>query len=179
MLVLIALVLQKIVDTAMNKDMEGFIKVLIFSVIFFSVMALNDYLNKTTQFIYIKKTLTDFKADVFKGVLRKDYKSFNSENTAEYISNLTNDINMVESKYIVPSLEMIGDVIIFVATTILLLLINGWITLVTFIAAALLLLVPSILGSIIAKRQGNVSNELSSFTKKIKDIFSGFEVIKS
>ena len=56
MQVLIALLIQQIVDSAMNKDVSGFINILIFSVIFFIVEGINDYLNKTTQFIYIKKT---------------------------------------------------------------------------------------------------------------------------
>lgn len=179
MQVFVALLIQKIIDTAMNKNVNEFIQVLIFAVVFFGLMALNDYLNKTTQFIYIKKTLTNLKEDIFRGVLRKDYKSFNSENTAEYISNLTNDINMVETKYIIPYLEMIGDVVIFVGTTAVLLYINVWITLAMFVTAALLFIVPSIFGKPTAKRQNLVSDQLSLFTTKIKDIFSGYEVIKS
>lgn len=179
MQVLVALLIQQIVDTAMNKDLNGFMKMLIFSVIFFIVMGINDYLNKTTQFIYIKKTLTDFKEDIFRGILRKNYKDFNSENTAEYISQLTNDINMVETKYLVPYLEMIGDVVIFVGTTALLLWINPWVTLAVCATSALLFLVPAILGKPTAKRQENVSKQNSIFTTRIKDIFSGYEVIKS
>ena len=179
MQVLIALLIQQIVDRAMDKDLSGFIRILIFSVIFFIVEGVNDYLNKTTQFIYIKKTLTDFKEDIFRGILRKNYKDFNSENTAEYISQLTNDINMVETKYLVPYLEMIGDVVIFVGTTALLLWINPWVTLVVCATSALLFLVPALLGAPTAKRQDNVSKQNSIFTTKIKDIFSGYEVIKS
>lgn len=179
MQVLIALLVQQIVDTAMNKDVSGFIKIIIFSVVFFIIEGINDYLNKTTQFIYIKKTLTDFKEDIFRGILRKNYKDFNSENTAEYISQLTNDINMVETKYLVPYLEMIGDVVIFVGTTALLLWINPWVTLVVCATSALLFLVPAVLGKPTAKRQEAVSKQNSIFTTRIKDIFSGYEVIKS
>lgn len=179
MQVLIALIIQQIVDTAMNKDVNGFIDMIIFSIIFFMIMGINDYLNKTTQFIYIKKTLTDFKEDIFRGILRKNYKDFNSENTAEYISQLTNDINMVETKYLVPYLEMIGDVVIFVGTAAILLWINPWVTLVVCATSALLFLVPAILGAPTAKRQDDVSKQNSIFTTRIKDIFSGYEVIKS
>ena len=179
MQVLIALIIQQIVDTAMNKDVNGFIDMIIFSIIFFMIMGINDYLNKTTQFIYIKKTLTDFKEDIFRGIIRKNYKDFNSENTAEYISQLTNDINMVETKYLVPYLEMIGDVVIFVGTAAILLWINPWVTLVVCATSALLFLVPAILGAPTAKRQDDVSKQNSIFTTRIKDIFSGYEVIKS
>ena len=179
MQVFVSLLLQQIIDSATGKDMNQFTKTIVFGVIFFTVMGINDYLNKTTQFIYIKKTVTKLKEDIFRGILRKDYKSFNSENTAEYISRLTNDINMVEAKYIIPSLEMIGDVIIFVATVVVMLWINLWITLFVFFTGILLFLVPAIFGKKIEKRQKVVSGQLSSFTTKIKDIFSGYEVIKS
>lgn len=179
MQVLIALIIQQMIDTAMNKDTNGFIKILIVSVIFFIILGVNDYLNKTTQFIYIKKTLTDFKEDIFRGILRKNYKEFNSENTAEYISELTNDINMVETKYLIPYLEMIGDVLIFIGTTALLLWINPLVTLVVCGTSALLFLVPATLGKPTARRQELVSKQNSIFTKRIKDIFSGYEVIKS
>ena len=179
MQVLIALIIQQMIDTAMNKDTSGFFKILIVSVIFFIILGINDYLNKTTQFIYIKKTLTDFKEDIFRGILRKNYKEFNSENTAEYISKLTNDINMVESKYLIPYLEMIGDLLIFIGTAVLLLWINPLVTLVVCGTSALLFLVPAILGKPTSRRQESVSSQNSIFTKRIKDIFSGYEVIKS
>lgn len=179
MQVFIALLLQQIVDKAMAKDINGFLNLVIFAVIYFLVLTVVDYLNKTTQFIYLKKTLTNLKEDIFRGILRKDYKSFNSENTAEYISNLTNDINLVESRFIIPYLEMIGDVIIFVGTTVVLLYINVWVTIVAFATGALIMIVPTMFGKPTAKRQEKVSNELSRFTTNIKDIFSGYEVVKS
>lgn len=179
MQVYVAILLQKIIDTSMNKDTDKLIKVLMISILFFIVKAINDYLNKTTQFIYIRKTLTSLKEDLFKGILRKDYKSFNNENTANYISKLTNDINMVENKFIIPYLEMVGDVVIFVGTTVVLLRINVWITLVMFMTAILLFIIPVMFSKKIASRQNEVSNQFGVITSKIKDIFSGYEVIKS
>ena len=179
MQVFVSLLIQQVIDKATNKDMNGFVKVIIFGMVYFCIMGINDYLNKTTQFIYVKKTLSNLKEDVFRGILRKGYKDFNSENTAEYISSLTNDINMLETKYIIPYLEMIGDVIIFVTTVTVMLWINFWITLFVFLTGIVLFLVPVIWGKKIEKRQRAVSEELSKFTSKIKDIFLGYEVIKS
>ena len=53
MQVVVALLIERIIDTATNKDLDTFIQMAIFSVIFFLVQGINDYLNKTTQFIYI------------------------------------------------------------------------------------------------------------------------------
>lgn len=177
--VFISLLIQRIADSAIDGNINEFIRVVIFSSIFFIVMAINDYFTKTTQYIYIKNTLSDFKKSIFKGILRKDYVKFYKGNTAEFISNLTNDINLLETKYMVPYLEMVGDIVIFVATTLVLLYINVWITLLIFISGLILFIVPKLFGSIVSKRQDLLSDKLSIYTTKLKDIFSGYEVIKS
>ena len=46
MQVVVALLIERIIDTATNKDLDTFIQMAIFSVIFFLVQGINDYLNK-------------------------------------------------------------------------------------------------------------------------------------
>lgn len=175
----VSIILQQIVDTALTGDIDRFWHVITVAIVYFLVMAVNDYLNRTTQLIYIKKTLIAFKADLFKGILNKDYKEYHQENSADYISNLTNDVTLVETKYITPLLELCGDFIIFFGSTAVLLKINVWITVAIFITALLLFIIPILFGKTISRLQNVVSSQLSIFTSQIKDIFQGYEVIKS
>ena len=46
MQVFVSILLQQIIDSATNYDMNGFIKMVLFGVIFFCVMGINDYLRK-------------------------------------------------------------------------------------------------------------------------------------
>lgn len=177
--VYVALIIQNIVDAAISNDKFLFIKTIIFGMAFFVILSLNDYLSKLTQFKYLKKTILNFKEGIFKGILRLDYKPFNNVNTAEYISNLTNDINLMESNYIIPHLEIIEDIVVFVGTTLVLISINVWITIAMFLSSALLLIIPCIFGTPISRKQDLFSRELGQFTTKIKDIFGGYEVIKT
>lgn len=179
MQVCIALVIQNIVDTAISNNQLVFIKTIIFSIVFFVIVSLNDYLNKFMKFKYLKNTILNFREDIFKGILMLDYKGFNSGNSAEYISNLTNDINLIESNYIMPHLEIVGDIVVFIVTTVVLMSINIWITIAMFMSSALLFIIPWIFGKPTSRRQGLVSKELGEFTVKIKDIFEGYEVIKT
>lgn len=179
MQVYIALLIQQLIDYVVGGDMDGFVNTIIFGAVYFSLMGLVDYLTNTTQAIYLKKTLVVLKRDVFKGILAKDYEDFNKSNTADYLSNLTNDMNLIEANYITPFLMMIGDVIIFIGTTGVLLWINPWVTLAMFLMAALLMIVPTVFGKVLEKRQNKVSDEQGMFTSKIKDIFQGYEVVKS
>ena len=179
MQVFIALLIQQLIDIIVAKDMNAFISSALFAVIYFLLMGVVDYLTSTTQAWYLKKTLTILKQDLFKGLIAKDYPTFYSTNTADYLSNLTNDINLIETNYIVPFLMMIGDVVIFVATTILLLWMSPLITGAMFLVAILLLIIPAIFGRKLQSRQNQVSKQQSVFTTHVKDILEGYEVVKS
>lgn len=179
MQVFIALLIQQLIDIIVAKDMSAFISSALFAVIYFLLMGVVDYLTSTTQAWYLKKTLTILKQDLFKGLIAKDYPTFYSTNTADYLSNLTNDINLIETNYIVPFLMMIGDVVIFVVTTILLLWMSPLITGAMFLVAILLLIIPAIFGRKLQSRQNQVSKQQSVFTTHVKDILEGYEVVKS
>ena len=179
MQVYIALLIQQLIDAVVGGDMNAFSSMIVFAVVYFSLMGLVDYLTSTTQACYLKKTLVTLKQDIFKGLISKDYASFHENNTADYLSNLTNDINLIETNYITPFLMMIGDVVIFIGTTAVLLWINPWVTVAMFAIAILLMVVPALFGRALESRQNQVSEEQSIFTTRIKDILEGYEVVKS
>ena len=179
MQVYIALLIQQLIDAVVGGDMNAFSSMIVFAVVYFSLMGLVDYLTSTTQACYLKKTLVALKQDIFKGLISKDYASFHENNTADYLSNLTNDINLIETNYITPFLMMIGDVVIFIGTTAVLLWINPWVTVAMFAIAILLMVVPALFGRALKSRQNQVSEEQSIFTTRIKDILEGYEVVKS
>lgn len=74
---------------------------------------------------------------------------------------------------------MIGDIIIFLGTVIVLSFINVWVTLTLFITAGFMLIVPGTLSKPMKNIQNKLSNKLSDFTINIKEMFLGYEVIKS
>ena len=142
MQVFIALLLRNIIDIAVGGNLSDFYKISIFALIYFLLMGINHYFTGASEALYLKKTINYLREDIFKGIMNKNHSNFSSDNTASYISNLTNDINLVETNYIVPYLMMIGDIVIFIATVIVLLYINPWVTLVLFLTGTLMLLVP-------------------------------------
>ena len=94
MQVFIALLAERIVDTAIEKDMNNFIRIIIFTAIYLLVMGIFDYLTNTTQAVYLKNILKLIKEDIFTCIIKKEYKDFFNCNAADYISRLSNDINI-------------------------------------------------------------------------------------
>ena len=179
MQVFLALLAERIVDTAIKKDLNNFLKIIIFTIFYLLISGIFDYLTNTTQAIYLKSTLKILKEDIFNSIIRKEYKEFFKDNTANYISKLSNDINIVENNYIVPSLMLIGDIVIFASTIIILIFFNPFMTIIMILISVLLLIVPVIFGKAIDVRQKNFSDYSMIFTNNIKQNFEGYEVIKA
>jgi ABC-type multidrug transport system fused ATPase/permease subunit len=115
----------------------------------------------------------------FSGIIKRSYTDFYKINTADYLSALINDVKIIEDNYLLPLLETIRYSVIFLASVAVMFYFNITIALCVLGAILLMFIVPGLFGSVIQKKQERYSGKLSDFTSQIKDIFSGFEVIKS
>lgn len=177
--VLTSVTLMGTIDATVESNFDELKKWLIITGVIFAAYAFCVLLGNLTLYKYTEKTMVGLKKDIFKGIIRKSYMDFKSNNTADYISDLTNDINLVENNYFVNSITRIGDCIILVASVAVLLYINLWITLITFVISLFILLSPMFFQNRIAKKQDEVSQQFSIFTDKVKDILMGYEVLKT
>ena len=168
-------ILRDIVDIALSFDLDGFYHLLLTSAIFFILFGISEALYAG----FVAKTLQKVREDVFKGIMNQEMGQFESVNSADYISALTNDVKLLEDNYLLPlatAFQMGATLIIAIGFLLYYSLIVSGGLLGTLI---LLIIVPVLFGGLAKKRQTQVSESLSLFTIKIKDIFSGFEVIKS
>ena len=174
-----AFILGQIVDVSISKNFLEFKNVLITGIILMVVSSILAYLIRVFSGLYIKNTMSHLKGDVFNSILSKDISSFNSQNTANYISALNNDTNLVEQDYFVNILTSFQYLSLFILGTYSIFKLNVYIAIATFVIGFIPLFIPVFFQKEMGKRKEEYSNSLSSFTTKIKDIFSGFEVIKS
>ena len=174
-----AFILGNIVDVSVSGNFLEFKNILKSGIILMVISNISAYLIRIFAGLYIKNTMSNLKEDVFNSILSKDISSFNSENTANYISALNNDTSLVEQDYFVNILGSFQYISLFILGTYSIFKLNVYIAIATFIIGFIPLLIPVFFQKETGKRKERYSNSLSSFTTKIKDIFSGFEVIKS
>lgn len=177
--VFVSIVIQNLVDTAINGNRKLFLNTAIFSIVYFIGLSLINYFNEYTKAAYLKKTLTFLKKDIFKSIINKSYSDFNSKNSSEYISNLTNDLKSIEDNYFSSIIDIVENIFIFIFTLTLLIYINIYVTLVLCLVGTFMLLVPYVWGKYIQNSENDLSNSFTNFTNKIKDILGGYEIIKS
>ncbi|WP_027624603.1 ABC transporter ATP-binding protein [Clostridium lundense] len=175
----LSLFIQATIDYVTVRNMDGFKRILIYSVGYGILIGLLYFIYDILSKMFIRNLLKMLRTKVFFGILRRNYKDFNSKNTADYISVLTNDMKLIEENYVVPLLLILQCSVMFTATVILLLYLSPLVTLGIFISMLLIFIVPNIFGKALQNRQLELSSRLSFFTSKLKDIFSGYDVIRS
>ncbi|MBU5299521.1 ABC transporter ATP-binding protein/permease [Clostridium sporogenes] len=175
----LSLFIQTTIDYVTSGNMAGFKRILIYSVGYGILIGLLYFIYDILSKMFIRNLLKMLRNKVFFGILRRNYKDFNSKNTADYISVLTNDMKLIEENYVVPLLLILQYSVMFGVTVILLLYLSPLVTLGIFISMLLIFIVPSIFGKTLENKQLELSNRLSFFTSKLKDIFLGYDVIRS
>ncbi|HDK7155149.1 TPA: ABC transporter ATP-binding protein [Clostridium botulinum] len=175
----LSLFIQTTIDYVTSGNMAGFKRILIYSVGYGILIGVLYFVYDILSKMFIRNLLKMLRNKVFFGILRRNYKDFNSKNTADYISVLTNDMKLIEENYVVPLLLILQYSVMFGVTVILLLYLSPLVTLGIFISMLLIFIVSSIFGKTLENKQLELSNRLSFFTSKLKDIFLGYDVIRS
>ena len=177
--VFMAVLLQQLLDIAIDKNIQQFIRMVIFSIIYFAVLGFFLYLQSLLSKKVICKIMLQIRSDVFLGTINHSIEDFEKKNTADYISVVTNDVKMLEDNFLLPLFEVVQYTVIFISSFVLMIYFDIIVTVCVIAAIAVMFLVPSLLGGTLEKRQNQFSSKLAEFTVSLKDILSGFEIIKS
>lgn len=177
--VFLAKLLQKVIDTALSGNMSSFRQILMISVIYIIVLGVISYLYSLCSKRLIRNLTKMLRQRAFDGIIKRSVQDFTGVNTADYISAFTNDIKLIEENYINPSLMTLQYGVMFIVTLIMLFMISPLIALCLIGCMIVMLLLPGLMGKSLQTRQDALSKQLSVFTSRLKDFFSGYEVIKS
>lgn len=177
--VFMAVLLQQLLDIAIDKNFQQFLRLVVFSIIYFVVLGFSLYLQSLLSKKVICKIMLQIRSDVFRGTINHNIEDFEKKNTADYISVVTNDVKMLEDNFLLPLFEVIQYTVIFISSFVLMIYFDIIVTICVVAAIAVMILVPSLLGGTLEKKQNMFSSKLADFTVNLKDILSGFEIIKS
>ena len=173
----IAVLLQYVVDLAAGRDMGRFVRAMLAAGAYIIIFAGIYYAYGKTVNKLSNSMIADLRNDLFSGILKKDYESYVTYDTAAYISTVVNDIHLLESAYIAPCIRIMENSIMFVLTVILLLRYGGLIIIWLTFILCLMMVLPQMVGKIMQNKQNRFSAQLSSFTRVLSDYLSGYEVI--
>ena len=171
--------LQKIIDIAAGNDSTSLIFIALVAVVTFVVFMIAYFIYRSARPKFIQTAMTQYKAGIFEKIFGKKIGALSNENTGKLISALTNDMRSVEDYYLDSILTVVDISVSFVGALILML----WYSPILTIAAILLSFLP-VIASLppaqkLAEAEKKVSEGNAGYVEMIKDILSGFPVIKS
>lgn len=174
-----AYALKMITDVAVSKSLDELRTSLIYCV----SIGLGIYISKSVYAFmknkFICKTLVHIKNEAYNGIVRKDIVSFKKVDIGSYTSNLTNDIDVIESDYMTMIFEVVRNLMVFIFAIVSLVMISPLITIYVCIISLLPMFIAGTAGGKRREYVGAISKMNERITSKSKGIFQGFELIKA
>ena len=125
------------------------------------------------------KAIQQYRAYVFDRLMEKGIQAFSGENTSLYLSALSNDVNTIEQDFIAKLQSVVEVSVTFVGALGLMLWCSPLLTLISIGFSLLPIVVSIVLGDQAAKAEKAVSDKKEGYTGMLKDVLTGFAVIKS
>ena len=177
--IVISWLLQKIIDIAAGNDSTSLSFIIFIAVVTFAVFMIAYFVYRTARPRFIQAAMTQYKASIFEKILEKKTGSLSGENTGKLISALTNDMRSVEDYYLDTILTVVDIGVSFIGALILMLWYSPFLTFIAVAFSSLPLLVSLAPARKLAEAEKKVSDGNAAYVEIIKDILSGFPVIKS
>lgn len=175
----ISCLLQITTDIALKGDSSKLFKLSAMTIGLICLLTFNWLFERSVRNKYIKKALIQYKSYIFSRITKKNISSFGRESTGRYISSLTNDINSIEEYYLQGTLTLTSQCMLFIMALLLMIWYNWIMTLVAVGLSLVSLSVSLAFGNKLVLAEKNVSKKNEKFVGVIKDLLSGFTVIKS
>lgn len=174
----ISILIQKVIDIAIAGDIQGFSTHLIIMLAYLAALGITGFLEAILGKLLVRNVTRHLRDDIFCGVLKRSPDTYASQNTADYLSALVNDVKLIEENYLIPLLLCSQMAVMFLASLGILLWLSPLVTVILLGFLVLLFAVPALFGKKLQNRQDAYSLQLSVFTGAAKDFFNGYEVIR-
>ena len=171
--------MQQLVDVAMGTEVAALNRLVPYLAALTGAFVLVFALDAVAMPRFLRRASRQYKDDAFRRITRKSISSFSSESSARYISALTNDVTAIETNWLK---ELFNAVQMLLSAAGALALMLWFSPLLTACAIGLVLLplVVSILtGGLVVRAEKQVSEDNEGFVAMVKDMLTGFMVVKS
>lgn len=107
---------------------------------------------KRARILLLGRVISALKQDVYDRVMHLPYPKFRESNSAEYLAQLTSNMEIVRESYFTALLRLYPEVLQFVVATVAMLWLSPWLGLYVLLLAALQLVVPAVFSKKITEK---------------------------
>lgn len=174
-----AFILKLIMDVAVSGSLKDMKKLFLYSMIYLAGLVVMMLIKRRYNNNFIRKAMVQFKEFAFSRLLDKSINSFDKEVTGRYISIFTNDMASIETGYAEANLKIAVQIMSFLCGLAAMAYLNLTLTLAVLAASFLPVLVSVVFGKSLEEKVRLVSAKNEGFVSMVKDLLSGFSVVKS
>ncbi len=128
---------------------------------------------------FMQRAMAQYKAFALARLASKSISTFQQENTAAYLSGLSNDAHRIETDYLEKCFTLIHNAVRFFGAVVMMLAYSPLLTLIAMGFFTLPVLAALATGNRIEKAENRISEQNVQFVAMLKDCLNGFPVIKS
>jgi ABC-type multidrug transport system fused ATPase/permease subunit len=128
--------------------------------------------------VYLNKSLNLMNRQYIDQLLDQDITQLQKDQTSKYLSNLTNDFDRYEDKYLKNLLKMVEMVLHFLMAVVLIATVNIYLVVIAFILLLVFVFLSSKTSKPVQKTEKKKSESLQQYTDFINETLNGFEIIK-
>ncbi|HEX3022386.1 MAG TPA: ABC transporter ATP-binding protein [Lachnospiraceae bacterium] len=174
-----AFLLKQLTDVASGGTMKELYGVIIFCALYLLLLATILLLKRTFVNNYIYKAISQYKNYCFGKLLKKNMNALDKDTTGKYISIFTNDVNTIEASYVQGNISIIAQIITLIGAVAAMAYLNIILMLCVLAVSSLPILVSALFSEKLARKEKETSDRNEGFVGMVKDLLSGFSVIKS
>lgn len=128
---------------------------------------------------FIARGIGQYKQFVFSEMCKKGISAFSGENSAVYISALSNDASSIETNYLANIFVITDNCMMCAGALVLMFWYSPLLTVISIALSVLPLLASLATGNLVARAEKQVSDRNEAYMTTLKDSLAGFSVIKS
>ncbi|MCI8798315.1 MAG: ABC transporter ATP-binding protein [Lachnospiraceae bacterium] len=175
-----SLFMKQVADTAYGEDgLEGIQGLLLLGLVLVVVCLAVEYLGHYCRAKFLKECNLSLKRKIFDRIIHCDINLFQEKNNGSYISLLNNDLRLIDESYFQVIPLIYSNINTFLVAFIVMCLYHPLLAALQVLLCIPQILLPRRFGKSASAKQKEYMDSLDVWNAEVKDIFTGFEAVKS
>ena len=174
-----AILLQQLIDVAVKGTLERLKFVILEYIIFIATFLVICLLKRQFVNNYAEKAMRQYKDYAFNNLLKKNMNAFGGDITSKFISVFTNDVSIIETGYVKSTMIIFTQALQFILAIAVMAYYSFSLMAITVASSIFCIIVSFLFGGSLSKIDQELSATNEKFIAAVKDMLTGFPVIKS
>lgn len=177
--VLTSVAMMQTTENIIDFNLSGFFKWMIINGALFLLLLAFDQVSTVFKSKAIRKMNNAIRLDMAASLVQSDYQKYHAQESGEYLSQLTNNLNQIENLAWESFYHCITVVATVAFSMVTLLSLHWSLAVLSLAASAVMLNAPKLFGKKMEELGADCASKQAAGTSKMKDLLSGFDVLRS